>query len=65
MVKRKKKETENVSAEISSDIQGFTNYFTAPNIRNKVKHPVFLAYKFNKCVSIFYNQDYYNSYDRI
>lgn len=36
LVKRKKTEKEQVSEEIRNDIIGFTNYFTAPNIRNKV-----------------------------
>lgn len=36
LVKRKNTDKEQVSEEISNDITGFTNYFTAPNIRNKV-----------------------------
>jgi len=37
LVKRKKKENEQNEEEITNDINGFTGYFTAPNIRNKVK----------------------------
>lgn len=74
LVKRKKTDKEQVSEEIHSDITGFTNYFTAPNIRNKVsqpateqlittfpppqvKHPFFLAYKFAKCVKLYFNTE--------
>lgn len=32
--------------EISSNLDGFISYFSAPNIRHKVKHPLFLAIKF-------------------
>jgi hypothetical protein len=31
------------------------NYLTAPNIRHKVKHPVFLAIKFSACAKLFFN----------
>jgi hypothetical protein len=40
---------------IKNDPEGFYNYITAPNIRHKVKHPVFLAIKFSNCVKIYYN----------
>jgi hypothetical protein len=33
--------------EINSNIDGLINYFSAPNIRHKVKHPLFLAIKFH------------------
>ena len=59
MIKRKKKDAESVHQEIDNDIAGFTNYFTAPNIRNKVKHPLFLAYRFSSCVMLFFNQDHF------
>jgi hypothetical protein len=39
---------------IKNDPEGFYNYITAPNIRHKVKHPVFLAIKFSSCVQIYY-----------
>ena len=55
MCKRNKKKTEAIQEDISNDFKGLINYFTAPNIRNKIKHPLYLAFKFNKCVSIFYN----------
>ena len=40
---------------IRNDPEGFYNYITAPNIRHKVKHPVFLAIKFSNCVAIYFN----------
>jgi len=51
LVKRKKDAEE----EITNDMAGFVGYFTAPNIRYKVKNPLFLAYKFSNFVSIYYN----------
>ena len=41
--------------EIKNDSEGFYNYLTAPNIRHKVKHPLFLAIRFSNCASIYYN----------
>jgi len=38
---------------------GLYNYFTAPNIRHKVKHPIFLIIKFTQCVSLYYNEGYF------
>lgn len=40
---------------IENSLEGLSQYFTAPNIRNKVKHPIFLAAKFSKCVKLYYN----------
>jgi hypothetical protein len=40
---------------ITPDIIGLINYFCAPNIRNKIRHPLFLALKFSGCVSLFWN----------
>jgi hypothetical protein len=37
LVKRRKEEEELIGA----DCQGFVDYFTAPNIRNKIKNPFF------------------------
>ena len=50
-MKRKKDAEE----EITNDMAGFVSYFTAPNIRYKIKNPLFLAYKFSNFVSIYYN----------
>jgi|JI6StandDraft_1071083.scaffolds.fasta_scaffold02028_20 hypothetical protein len=51
LVKRKK----DAEDEITNDMAGFVSYFTAPNIRYKIKNPLFLAYKFSNFVSIYYN----------
>jgi hypothetical protein len=56
-IKRKKNVTEKIQEEITSNIEGFNNYFTAPNIRNKVKHPIFLASKFHSNIKLLFNQD--------
>lgn len=32
------------------------NYLTAPNIRHKVKHPLFLSIKFSNTVKLYYNK---------
>ena len=42
--------------KITSDIFGLMNYFSAPNIRNKIRHPLFLALKFPEAVKLFFNQ---------
>ncbi|CAD8048088.1 unnamed protein product [Paramecium primaurelia] len=45
-----KRETKNKSVKmikIENSIIGFINYFTASNIRNKIKHPIFLALRFS------------------
>lgn len=47
--------------EINNSLEGFISYFTAPNIRNKVKHPLYLAYKFDQCVKLYYNLDKYEN----
>ncbi|CAD8202482.1 unnamed protein product [Paramecium octaurelia] len=40
---------------IKNSIEGLINYFTAPNIRHKVKHPIFLLLKFSACISLYVN----------
>ncbi len=53
--KRINKSRRTVEIPISNNYQGLYDYFTAPNIRHKVRHPVFLAIKFSQCVRLFYN----------
>lgn len=53
-----KRQTSNNRIEeikVDSDFAGLHNYFTARNIRCKVRHPVFLALKFPDCVKLYYN----------
>lgn len=40
---------------IRNSIDGLINYFSAPNIRHKVKHPLFLAMKFSNCIKLYLN----------
>lgn len=54
-IKRENKSKSESEIVIRNDPEGFYNYITAPNIRHKVKHPVFLAIKFSNCVRIYYN----------
>lgn len=36
-------------------MKGLYNYFTAANIRDKVKHPLFLSIFFSNCVKLYFN----------
>lgn len=54
-VKKEKKNFQIVEETIENDLKGLYNYLTAPNIREKVKNPLFLALKFHKCVKMFYD----------
>ena len=38
----------NNSEEIDNSMKGLFNYLTAPNIRHKIKNPLFLAIKFSE-----------------
>lgn len=40
---------------ILNNDKGLFNYLTAPNIRHKVKHPLFLAVRFSSAFKIFFN----------
>lgn len=42
---------------ISNDSKGLYQYLTASNIRNKIRNPLFIYYKFHLCVSLSYNLD--------
>lgn len=42
---------------ISNSIDGFVSYFSAANIRNKIKNPIFLAIKFFNCLTLYYNEE--------
>lgn len=54
-VKRESKRKYNSDEPIDNNIEGLSNFFSAPNIRHKVKHPLFLAIKFCACVKIYFN----------
>jgi hypothetical protein len=44
-----------IETAINNNFQGLYDYFTAPNIRKKIRHPIFLSIKFTSCVKFFYN----------
>jgi hypothetical protein len=46
------------SAKIESDLHSLHNYLTAANIRNKIKHPLFMAFRFKDCFKIYMNHDF-------
>ncbi|KAL4453684.1 hypothetical protein ABPG74_009580 [Tetrahymena malaccensis] len=54
-IKRENKKKNDTEIKIFNTLDGLFNYLTAPNIRHKVKHPLFLALKFSYCVKLFYN----------
>lgn len=46
-IKRENKKKNDTEIRIANNSEGLFNYLTAPNIRHKVKHPLFLALKFS------------------
>ena len=42
---------------MTPDLNGVLSYFSAPNIRKKLVHPVFLALRFHQCVSLHYDKN--------
>eukprot|EP01017_Pseudomicrothorax_dubius_P038054 TRINITY_DN5649_c0_g1_i2.p1 TRINITY_DN5649_c0_g1~~TRINITY_DN5649_c0_g1_i2.p1 ORF type:complete len:292 (+),score=59.27 TRINITY_DN5649_c0_g1_i2:68-943(+) len=54
-IKKENKKRIGSEIEINGDVDGLLNYLTAPNIRNKIRHPIFLVLKFSQAVSIYYN----------
>ncbi|CAD8144704.1 unnamed protein product [Paramecium octaurelia] len=59
-----KRETKNKILKIikiENSIIGFINYFTASNIRNKIKHPIFLALRFSSLIKLFVDQEMLDS----
>ena len=51
----------NSNNEIENSLNGLYNYLTAPNIRNKVKHLIFISMRFTECFEIYGN----NSFDKL
>jgi len=56
-IKRENKRKNEIEIPISNDFDGLFNYLTAPNIRHKVKHPLFLCIKFSNCIKLYYNTE--------
>mmetsp|Transcript_10861 Transcript_10861/g.35651 ORF Transcript_10861/g.35651 Transcript_10861/m.35651 type:complete len:289 (-) Transcript_10861:353-1219(-) len=44
-----------VRQPIDNSIDGLRNYLSAVNIRNKCKHPLFLALRFDACIGLLYD----------
>jgi hypothetical protein len=56
LIKREtKKNKGNVEEKIENNLAGLFHYLTAPNIRNKVKHPFLLLSRFSNCTRFYYN----------
>lgn len=55
-IKRENKKKNVTQIPIKNNFIGLYNYLTAPNIRNKTKHPLFLAIKFQACFEIYYRR---------
>lgn len=64
-IKRENKKKNDTEIQINNDAEGLFNYLTAPNIRHKVKHPIFLCLKFSSSVKLFYNKDQLDSSETI
>ena len=54
-IKRENKKKSDLEININDDKEGLFNYLTAPNIRHKVKHPLFMAIKFSVSCQLYYN----------
>jgi len=63
-VKKETKKKESIEEEIQNSIDGLHSYLTAPNIRNKVKHPIFLCVRFSNCISLHFNPDLIREEDK-
>jgi len=49
------KDLDGSAIKIGPDLVGLYNYLSAHNIRQKVKHPLFLALKFPACFFVYYD----------
>jgi len=56
-MKKEKKNLQIIENHIENSLKGLYDYLTAPNIRDKVKNPLFLAMKFPACVRLFYDSE--------
>lgn len=58
--KKEKKNSQIVEDQIENNLKGLFDYLTAPNIREKVKNPLFLSLKFDKCTKLYYDPNKLN-----
>lgn len=60
LFKKRRKNIDKKEEFIGNSLKGFIDYYTAPNIRNKIKHPFFIALKFSNCISLYFSKHYFN-----
>jgi hypothetical protein len=53
--KTKKANHSALAVTMGNDFKGLRDYLSASNIKNKVKHPLFILLKFSTCMNLFYN----------
>jgi len=58
---KSKDKVPNNTEEIDNSLKGLFNYLTAPNIRHKIKHPLFLAMKFNLGIKLYLLKEEFNT----
>jgi len=61
LFKKRRKNVDKKEEFIGNSLKGFIDYYTAPNIRNKIKHPFFIALKFSNCIQLHFNRNYFQS----
>lgn len=42
---------------VANSSEGFLGYYSAQNIRNKIKHPFYICYHFDRVFRIFHNTE--------
>ena len=60
MFKKDVKQNNNIQILINNTFEGFLNYLTSSNIRQKIKHPLFLAIYFSNVVTLQIKNDIYS-----
>jgi hypothetical protein len=50
-----------IGLRIANDFTGFVDYITAHNVKNKIKHPLFLADLFSKCAKLYFNTKFFDT----
>ena len=56
--KRETKTKSDMEIKIVNNLEGLFNYLPAPNIRHKVKHPLFPSVKLSNVFKIMYNTNH-------
>ena len=57
-VAKKGSKTGKYNREVDNSLNGLHDYLTAANIRNKVKHLLFLAMRFTNCFEIYCSEGF-------